>query len=73
MISLEAAFWDPELACKVMQFFDRGVTDQMAPESIVGGPNCSVDQNGHQLLNPVRNRCSASLSTAGCLQKAQRT
>jgi hypothetical protein len=56
-----------------VKFFDRGVTDQMAPESIVRRPDCSVDQNRHQLLNPVRSRCSASSSTAGCLQKAQRT
>jgi len=73
VITLEAAFWDSEITREGVKFFDRGVTDQMAPESIVRRPDCSVDQNRHQLLNPVRNRCSASSSTAGCLQKAQRT
>ena len=73
MIALKAALWNTELACEGVQLVDRRITDEVTPESIVRRPNCSVDQDGHQLLNPARNRCSASLSTAGCLQNAQRT
>jgi hypothetical protein len=56
-----------------VQLVDRRITDEVTPESIVRRPDSSVDPDGHQLLNPARNRCSASLSTAGCLQNAQRT
>ena len=47
VITLEPAFGNTKRCGERVQFLERGVADQVAPEPIVRGPNRCVDQDGH--------------------------
>jgi hypothetical protein len=53
MIEVEPAQGNAILRSELMQFQQRGVADEMAPDGVVFGPDRPVDQDGHECESMV--------------------